>query len=64
MRRVAFTFDVVATELVLDEGEGAEFSFSDGSAADGTDGSRWSFSWLEVDTRSFEGSRIDAELLR
>ena len=39
-RRATFTFDAETVELVLDEGEGAEFSFSDGSFADGSDGSR------------------------
>ena len=63
-RRATFTFDAERVELVLDDGEGAEFSFSDGSFPDGSDGSRWSFSWLDVDARSFEGSMIDAELLR
>ena len=68
IRRVALTAAegvALALELVLDAGDGTEFSFSSTSLVDDTDGSFCSFSKLEdVDDRSFEGSRIDADIRR
>lgn len=69
--RVAFVAvgvfaEALAFELVLDAGDGTEFSFSSASLADDSDGSRCSFSAVDadVDARSFEGSRIDADIRR
>ena len=62
MRRATLGVDTV--ELVLEAKDGAEFSFSSGSLADETEGSLSSFSRLEVEDRSFEDSRTEADIRR
>lgn len=72
IRRAAFVADPAElaelTLPVLARDDGAEFSFSSGSLIDDTDGSFSNLSsfslLLDVDARSFDGSRIDADTRR